>query len=81
MPQNKARSLALLVQVLDNVQWPAEMPWTAEDFQRYDESSDANFYIQPRFVTHIDDGAIGALTECAVSLHRYQRLLTALPPA
>ena len=29
---------------------------------RYDESSDAVFYEGPRFVTHIDDGAIGALT-------------------
>ena len=54
------------MQVLDNVQWPDEMPWSAEDFQRYDESSDGIFYSQPRFVTHIDDGAIGALTECAL---------------
>ena len=53
------------MQVLDNVQWPDEMPWSAEDFQRYDESSDGIFYSQPRLVTHIDDGAIGALTECA----------------
>lgn len=30
---------------------------------RYDESSDAEFYEQPRFVTHIDDGAIRALTK------------------
>ena len=55
-------------QVLDQVQWPDEMPWSAEDFQRYDESSDGIFYSQPRFVTHIDDGAIGALTECVSAL-------------
>lgn len=30
---------------------------------RYDESSDAEFYEQPRFVTHIDDGAIKSLTQ------------------
>lgn len=29
----------------------------------YDETSDAIFYEQPRFVTHIDDGAINALTQ------------------
>ena len=62
-----------LVQVLENVQWPGEMPWSAEDFQRYDESSDTLFYSQPRLVTHIDDGAIGALTQCAGQSHRKQR--------
>jgi SAM-dependent methyltransferase len=33
-----------------------------EHFERVDESSDADFYEQPRLVTHIDDAAIGALT-------------------
>ena len=28
-----------------------------------DESSDGDFYAQPRFCTHIDDGAIGALRD------------------
>ena len=32
-------------------------------FQRQDESADENFYIQPRFVTHIDDSTINCLTE------------------
>jgi SAM-dependent methyltransferase len=32
-------------------------------FQRQDESADENFYIQPRFVTHIDDATISRLTE------------------
>ena len=32
-------------------------------FQRFDETSDSNFYAQPRFVTHIDDNAIKALKE------------------
>jgi SAM-dependent methyltransferase len=31
-------------------------------FQRLDESPDAEFYAVPRFVTHIDDGAIAAVT-------------------
>ena len=30
---------------------------------RYDETSDSQFYEQPRFVAHIDDGAIKALTQ------------------
>lgn len=37
-------------------------PYSAEDFSRMDESPDFNFYSAPRFVTHIDDGAISALT-------------------
>ena len=31
-------------------------------FGREDESSDAEFYTQPRFLTHIDDMAIAGLT-------------------
>ena len=32
-------------------------------FRRYDEAPDQTFYGQPRFVTHIDDGAIEAVGE------------------
>src|SRR5215831_19343212 len=32
-------------------------------FRRDDESPDALFYLQTRFVTHIDDGAIAAVTQ------------------
>lgn len=32
-------------------------------FNREDESSDAHFYSEPRLVTHIDDGAIAAVTQ------------------
>lgn len=38
-------------------------PYTADDFRRIDESMDYEFYMQPRFVTHVDDGAIASLTE------------------
>jgi hypothetical protein len=41
-------------------------PWHAaepEDFQRFDETPDTDFYSYPRFVTHIDDNAIAALTD------------------
>ncbi|KAJ1639186.1 hypothetical protein T492DRAFT_938066 [Pavlovales sp. CCMP2436] len=40
-------------------------PWlySPRDFRRIDESLDFDFYSTPRFVTHIDDGAIASLTE------------------
>ncbi len=34
-----------------------------EAFTRYDGEPDDRFYIQPRFVTHIDDSAIRAVTQ------------------
>lgn len=34
-----------------------------EAFRRYDESPDEEFYRTPRIVTHIDDGAIAAVTQ------------------
>lgn len=34
-----------------------------EAFRRQDETPDAQFYRVPRFVTHIDDGAIAAVTQ------------------
>jgi len=33
-----------------------------EAFEKWDVGDDSNFYAQPRFVTHIDDAAISALT-------------------
>ncbi|XP_042492398.1 uncharacterized protein LOC122071968 [Macadamia integrifolia] len=50
-------------QVLKNVEWPEQFPFKEEDFQRFDESPDSLFYETPRFVTHIDDPAIAALTK------------------
>ncbi|KAL8464039.1 hypothetical protein ACS0TY_033825 [Phlomoides rotata] len=49
--------------VLENVEWPEQFPFKEEDFQRFDESPDTLFYESPRFVTHIDDPAIAALTK------------------
>ena len=43
--------------------FPAEWPYSADDLQRMDESADMLFYSTPRFVTHIDDGAIAAVTQ------------------
>ena len=36
-------------------------PYGPKDFKRDDESPDTDFYTSPRFVTHIDDNAIGLL--------------------
>ncbi|KAJ9507429.1 hypothetical protein QJQ45_006402 [Haematococcus lacustris] len=52
-----------LPQVLEDPKWPAQWPFKPSDFQRYDEQPDTQFYSQPRFVTHIDDYAISALTK------------------
>jgi len=50
-------------QVLEDPQWPEAWPFKPEHFERFDETSDVEFYSYPRFVTHIDDAAIGALTD------------------
>lgn len=49
--------------ILDDPDWPEFFPLSREAFQRYDEAPDTEFYSSPRFVTHIDDPAIGALTK------------------
>lgn len=49
-------------ELLKNVEWPEQYPFKEEDFRRFDESPDSLFYEAPRFVTHIDDPAIAALT-------------------
>ncbi len=38
-------------------------PLPEEAFRRYDEAPDEEFYALPRFVTHIDDRAIAAVTQ------------------
>ncbi|CAN1185582.1 hypothetical protein LINPERHAP2_LOCUS37634 [Linum perenne] len=58
-----ARQKGAVEEVLKNVAWPEQFPFKEEDFQRFDESSDSSFYEAPRFVTHIDDPAIAALTK------------------
>jgi len=50
-------------QLLEGYQWPDEFPFRAQDFARFDEGTDSAFYDSPRFVTHIDDNAIKALTK------------------
>lgn len=58
-----ARQKSGIEEVLKDVEWPEQFPFKDEDFRRFDESSDSLFYQSPRFVTHIDDYAIAALTK------------------
>lgn len=58
-----ARQKNAVEEILKNVEWPEKFPFREEDFQRFDETPDSNFYESPRFVTHIDDPAIAALTK------------------
>ena len=44
-------------------QWPPEPPFSKDDFSRMDETDDSSFYGVPRFVYHIDEGAVAALTQ------------------
>ena len=54
----------------------ASFPYSSADFKRADETSDSNFYSSPRFVTHIDDNAIGLLRDYyARNLPRNGRIL------
>lgn len=57
------RSAVSVSDVLAAPKWPAEWPYTPRDFSRQDESTDARFYDAPRFCFHVDDAAVGALTE------------------
>ena len=60
----------------------------AEAFRRYDEGPDERFYDIPRFVTHIDDHAIAAVTQlyheyfppCGAILDLMSSWISHLPP-
>ena len=41
----------------------SSFPFPPDAFRRSDETPDTEFYRQPRFVTHIDDAAIAAVTQ------------------
>ena len=58
-----AKGASAAEEVLKDPKWPSNYPFSAKDMERYDEDRDAVFYSQPRFVTHIDEGAIGGLTK------------------
>jgi hypothetical protein len=47
--------------VLKEVDWPADVPFSATDFSRLDEGDDAGFYDSPKLVQHVDDRAVRAM--------------------
>eukprot|EP00271_Cylindrocystis_brebissonii_P018938 TRINITY_DN5530_c1_g4_i1.p1 TRINITY_DN5530_c1_g4~~TRINITY_DN5530_c1_g4_i1.p1 ORF type:complete len:367 (+),score=40.85 TRINITY_DN5530_c1_g4_i1:89-1189(+) len=49
--------------ILVKADFPEAWPFKPENFERYDETADTSFYNAPRFVTHIDDAAIKALSQ------------------
>lgn len=49
--------------VLSSPQFPTEWPFTTADLRRQDETTDGDFYAQPRFCFHVDDRAVAALTD------------------
>ncbi|GHP02211.1 hypothetical protein PPROV_000096800 [Pycnococcus provasolii] len=49
--------------ILLDPKFPESWPYGADAFARYDEAPDGSFYTEPRFVTHIDDRAIEALSD------------------
>ena len=52
------------IEGFQSIAWPEEFPFNDEKFfARADESPDVLFYQEPRFVTHIDDGAIAAASQ------------------
>eukprot|EP00798_Chlamydomonas_sp_ICE-L_P010440 gene10440-8392_t len=57
-----ATSASEIEQVLLAPKWPEEFPFRDEMFERYDEAPDTEFYSEPRLVYHIDERAVGALT-------------------
>jgi len=58
-PGKIGQALPANVNLLRNIKaFPDEVAFPAEFFSRMDESNDADFYKQPRFVHHIDDNAI-----------------------
>ena len=62
--QSRAKSMQKesIESALEDPEFPEEFPLTTEQMSRLDQSDDTFFYSSPRFVTHIDDSAINALT-------------------
>lgn len=60
--QKTARRLGV-ADVLATPKWPDTWPYSAGDFARMDETADSDFYATPRFVFHIDERAVAALTK------------------
>lgn len=56
------RAMSTTRDALHKIAWPAAFPLTPRDLARADDGADGLFYAAPRFVHHIDDAAVAALT-------------------
>ena len=63
MIRQRGRSVTALPPYGGAFPFPMLTPFPSTWFRRADESPDETFYTQPRFVTHIDEGAISAVTQ------------------
>jgi len=63
LKRNIMTAKVTVADILANPKFPEKWPFSQKDFTRMDETDDADFYSQPRFVTHIDDSAINALKQ------------------
>ena len=63
MPRIPANTDTLVAHALDKFTSPERWPYTARDFFRLDRGDDSEFYAEPRLVKHLDDKALGALTD------------------
>jgi len=56
-----ASNSSVKINPLPRSSYPNPISYTPQDFKRIDETSDSQWYSQPRFVQHIDEGAIETL--------------------
>lgn len=54
--------------VLKEAMWPETWPYSPDDFRRFDESDDGNFYSSERLVYHIDENAVRELKKYNIGL-------------
>ncbi|GAX83142.1 hypothetical protein CEUSTIGMA_g10568.t1 [Chlamydomonas eustigma] len=77
-----ATDLSEADKVLLDPKWPDKFPFPADAFSRYDEQVDTLFYSSPRFVYHIDEKAVNALTKYYTQAFPPSRYYTqAFPPS
>lgn len=61
-PRASAKASSEAEKVLQDPNWPPAFPFKADMFKRFDETVDTEFYSAPRFVYHIDEAAVEAVT-------------------
>ena len=60
--RNIIASVGKVIESYNPADFGGKWPYDEDDMKRMDETPDMYFYTQPRFVTHIDNGAIDSIT-------------------